>query len=74
MPSTSEQSSTVALGVSKCPFASNIRNTGVGGSIQIVSVDTSRIFHNSVSEMALVRAFVSMKPSVVNILEFHRKI
>ena len=56
---------TVALGDSKCPFATIIWKSGSSPSFKTVCSAGKRIFRKSASEMALVNAVVSMRPSMV---------
>ena len=63
-------SSTVALGVSKYPFATIIWKSGAGPTFKIVCRASNRIFLESTPEMALVIALVSMRPSMVNSPKF----
>ena len=54
------------LGVCKCPFGTIIRNSGKRPSFKIDCGSNSWIIAGSVSEMALVNAPVSVRPSMVN--------
>ena len=58
--------STVALGVSKCPFATIIWKSVGGPSLKIVCSASNRIFCKSASQMALVNCSVLMRPSIVD--------
>ena len=56
----------VAPGVSKGPFADSGCSSEGGPSFEIVCGDNIRIFRESVFEIALVKALVSTRPSLVN--------
>ena len=57
--------STVALGVSKCPFATITWKTEGGFPFKIVYGADNRIFCKYASEMTVAKALVAMKPSMV---------
>ena len=63
---TTKLSSNSALGVSKCPFGTNIWISGGGPSYKIVCGASNRTPCRSASEKALVNTPVSRRPSTVN--------
>ena len=66
MSPTSKCNSTVAVGASNCPLATEIWNSIGGPSFNFVYGASNRILRKSAPGMALDKAPVSMSPSMFN--------
>ena len=73
MSPTSNWSSIVVLGVSKCPFAANFWKSGGDPSFRIVCGANNRFFCRSASRMRLFIPLASKRPSMVNFPKSIRK-